>query len=116
MCIRDSSKKRNGYRILLGKPLRTRRVPRSRLGLGRVLSIGVPPMSAALAAKYPLLDQEARTALRAAEPNRFHYQAQGGAYLNLRGLALAPLPEIDEARIANPVSYTHLTLPTIFRV
>ena len=45
-------------------------------------------MSATLAAKYPLLDQEARTALRAAEPDRFQYHAQGGAYLNLRGLAL----------------------------
>ena len=58
-------------------------------------------MSATLAAKYPLLDQEARTALRAAEPDRFQYHAQGGAYLNLRGLALEALPEIDEARIAN---------------
>ena len=67
-------------------------------------------MSATLAAKYPLLDQEARTALRAAEPNRFHYQAQGGAYLNLRGLALAPLPEIDEARIANLCRVLRLSL------
>jgi transketolase len=58
-------------------------------------------MSATLATKYPLLDEEARTALRAAEPDRFQYQAQGGAYLNLRGLALEALPEIDEARIAN---------------
>src|SRR6185369_1120851 len=53
------------------------------------------------AAHYPLLEQEARSALRAAEPGRFQYQAQGAAYLNLRGLALEPLPEIDEARIAN---------------
>ena len=58
-------------------------------------------MSAIPATIYPLLDQEARTALRAAEPERFQYQAQGGAYLNLRGMALAALPEIDEARIAN---------------
>src|SRR5450755_5137797 len=57
-------------------------------------------MSATLATKYPLLDPEACTALRAAEPGRFQYQAQGGAYLNLRGLALEALPEIDEARIA----------------
>ena len=47
------------------------------------------------------MDQEARTALRAAEPDRFQYHAQGGAYLDLRGLALEALPEIDEARIAN---------------
>src|ERR1017187_7022045 len=58
-------------------------------------------MSTTLAAPYALLEQEARSALHSAEPDRFHYQAQGGAYLNLRGLALAPLPEIDEARIAN---------------
>src|SRR5450631_4686510 len=57
-------------------------------------------MSSTLATKYSLLDQEARAALRAAEPERFQYHAQGGAYLNLRGLALAALPEIDEARIA----------------
>ena len=56
---------------------------------------------ATLAANYPLFDQEARTALRADEPDRFQYHTQGGAYLNLRGLALAALPEIDEARIAN---------------
>lgn len=58
-------------------------------------------MSAIVAATYPLLDHEARTALRAAEPERFQYHAQGGAYLNLRGAALEALPEIDEARIAN---------------
>jgi transketolase len=58
-------------------------------------------MSATLTANYPLLEHQARAALRAAEPDRFQYQAQGGAYLNLRGLALEPLPEIDEARIAN---------------
>jgi transketolase len=58
-------------------------------------------MSATLTANHPVLQREARTALRAAEPDRFHYNAQGGAYLNLRGLALEPLPEIDEARIAN---------------
>src|ERR1017187_8668609 len=57
-------------------------------------------MSATLT-QYPLLDQQARAALRDAEPCRFQYQAQGGAYLNLRGLALAELPEIDEDRIAN---------------
>ena len=57
-------------------------------------------MSATLAATYPLLDQEARTALRAAEPERRQYHAQGGAYLDLRGLPLGALPEIDEARIA----------------
>ena len=58
-------------------------------------------MPATLAAGYPLLDREALAALRDAEPARFQYQAQPGAYLDLRGLPLAALPEIDEARIAN---------------
>ena len=39
--------------------------------------------------------------LAASQPERFQYRAEGGAYLNLRGLALEPLQEIDESRIAN---------------
>lgn len=58
-------------------------------------------MSAALAVKYPLLHPEGLTALRSTEPARFQYQSQGAAYLNLRGLSLEALPELDEARIAN---------------
>jgi transketolase len=34
-------------------------------------------------------------------PERLQYRAEGGAYLNLRGLALDPIPEIEEPRIAN---------------
>src|SRR5450432_4730994 len=48
---------------------------------------------------YNLLDREARTSLAAAEPERFEYRAEGGAYLNLQGLPLEPIREIDEARI-----------------
>jgi hypothetical protein len=33
-------------------------------------------------------------------PQRFQYRAEGGAYLNLRGQPLEPLPEIDENSIA----------------
>ena len=51
------------------------------------------------AAKYNLLDEEGRAALGAAEPLRAQYRAEGGAYLNLKGVALEPLPEIDEDRI-----------------
>ncbi len=39
--------------------------------------------------------------IAATEPERFQYRAEGGAYVDLRGLALEPLPEIDESRIAN---------------
>jgi len=52
------------------------------------------------AATYNLLEKEAREALAASEPSRFQYRAEGGAYLNLRGLSLDPLPEIDEPKIA----------------
>lgn len=38
--------------------------------------------------------------LASSEPERFAYRPAGGAYLNLRGLPLEPLPEIDEAAIA----------------
>ncbi len=47
-----------------------------------------------------LLDKEVRAGLAAAEPERFQYHAAGGEYLNLRGLPLEPLPQIDEAKIA----------------
>jgi transketolase len=52
------------------------------------------------AATYNLLDKEALVALAASEPARFQYRAEGGAYLNLKGLPLDPLPEIDEPKIA----------------
>jgi len=46
------------------------------------------------------IDLQGREALAAAEPERFQYRAEGGAYLNLKGLALDPLPGIDEEKIA----------------
>ncbi|MGA2196381.1 MAG: 1-deoxy-D-xylulose-5-phosphate synthase N-terminal domain-containing protein [Bryobacteraceae bacterium] len=52
------------------------------------------------ATTYNLLDQEAREALARSEPARFQYRTEGGAYLNLKGLPLDPLPEIDEPKIA----------------
>jgi len=57
-------------------------------------------MPSTIAAPIDLLDSEARAALAATEPERFLYRAEGGEYLNLRGLELEPLREIDEAKIA----------------
>src|SRR5579872_1753101 len=51
-------------------------------------------------ASYNILDAAGREALRHIEPDRLVYRPEGGAYLNLKGLALDPLPEIDEAKIA----------------
>lgn len=48
---------------------------------------------------YNLLGQDAREALALLEPSRVRYHAGGGAYLNLKGLPLDPLPEIDESKI-----------------
>ncbi|HUI53715.1 MAG TPA: 1-deoxy-D-xylulose-5-phosphate synthase N-terminal domain-containing protein [Bryobacteraceae bacterium] len=52
------------------------------------------------AARYNLLEKEGRQALAANEPERLQYRAEGGAYLNLKGLPLEPLAEIDEDKIA----------------
>lgn len=52
-------------------------------------------MSSTLAGRFDLAE------LAASEPERCQYRAEGGAYLNLRGLPLEPLPEIDEGRTAN---------------
>jgi len=52
-------------------------------------------MSSTLASRFDLEE------LAASEPHRFQYHAEGGAYLNLRGVALEPLPEIDESKTAN---------------
>jgi transketolase len=49
---------------------------------------------------YNLLDKAGCDALAASEPGRLQYKAEGGAYLNLRGLPLEPLPEINEDLIA----------------
>ena len=51
-------------------------------------------------ASYNILDAADREALRRAEPERLQYRPEGGAYLNLKGLGLDPLPEIDEPKIA----------------
>ena len=56
-------------------------------------------MSLALA-PYDLLESGALEALRAGEPERLQYRPAGGAYLNLMGLPLEPLPSIDEEKIA----------------
>ncbi len=49
---------------------------------------------------HNVLDKAGVEALRKIEPGRFEYRAEGGAYLNLRGLPLTPLPEIDEQKTA----------------
>ena len=54
----------------------------------------------ALISRYNLLNEEDRTALQAAEPQRFTYRPHGAAYLDLRGLALEPILEIEEDRVA----------------
>jgi transketolase len=49
---------------------------------------------------YTSLDQPGMEALQQLQPERFQYRPEGGAYLDLRGLPLEPLPEIDEEAIA----------------
>lgn len=49
---------------------------------------------------YNLLEAGALDALASSEPERLRYRPEGGAYLNLMGLALEPLPGIDEDKIA----------------
>lgn len=47
-----------------------------------------------------VLTHDGLEALKSDAPQRFQYRAEGGAYLNLRGLPLEALPEIDEDSIA----------------
>jgi transketolase len=47
-----------------------------------------------------LLRSPDRSALAAVEPERFQYRPEGGAYLDLRGVPLDPLPELDESVLA----------------
>ena len=54
----------------------------------------------AVIVRFNLLEKEALDALRVSEPERVQYRAEGGAYLNLKGLPLEPLPDIDEDKIA----------------
>ncbi|HJT88574.1 MAG TPA: 1-deoxy-D-xylulose-5-phosphate synthase N-terminal domain-containing protein [Bryobacteraceae bacterium] len=49
---------------------------------------------------YHLLEKDGLEALRSNEPERFPYRADGGSYLNLKGLPLSPLAGIDEEKIA----------------
>ncbi|MDR3700113.1 MAG: 1-deoxy-D-xylulose-5-phosphate synthase N-terminal domain-containing protein [Candidatus Sulfopaludibacter sp.] len=51
-------------------------------------------MSSTLTSHFDLAD------LAATQPERFQYRAEGGAYLNLRGVALEPIEEIHEGRVA----------------
>ena len=51
-------------------------------------------------APYNLLETGGLAALSACEPERLRYRPEGGAYLNLAGLPLEPLPAIDEEKIA----------------
>ncbi len=50
---------------------------------------------------YNILDQKELDELRQKEPRRFQYLTEGGFYLNLKGLPLKPLEEINVDRIAN---------------
>ncbi|KKS67231.1 MAG: Transketolase [Parcubacteria group bacterium GW2011_GWC2_42_6] len=47
---------------------------------------------------YNILNHEELEALKKAEPQRFQHLVEGGAYLDLRQLALAPLAGIDKAQ------------------
>ena len=51
-------------------------------------------------ARYNLLETGGLEVLSACEPERLWYRPEGGAYLNLAGLPLEPLPDIDEEKIA----------------
>lgn len=58
-------------------------------------------MSSTVCVPVHLLAPDPLAALTAAEPERFQYRAEGGSYLNLRGLPLEPLPEIQEGKAAH---------------
>jgi transketolase len=51
-------------------------------------------------AQVNVLDKKGLDSLRVSDPDRFEYRAEGGAYLNLKGLPLEPLRGIDEEKIA----------------
>src|SRR6266568_7266258 len=53
-----------------------------------------------VSSKYNVLEKDGLEALRYDAPERLEYHAERGAYLDLRGLTLEPLPEIDEEKIA----------------
>ena len=55
----------------------------------------------AVTTKFNPLETDGLEALRSADPERFQYRAEGGAYLNLKGLPLEAVEGIDEQKIAN---------------
>lgn len=50
---------------------------------------------------YNILEQNELSLLKEKEPQRFQYLAEGGFYLNLKGLALKPIAEIEKGRVEN---------------
>ena len=50
---------------------------------------------------YDILNQKELEILKEKEPQRFNYLAEGGAYLNLKGLKLKPIEEIKLEKIEN---------------
>jgi len=53
-----------------------------------------------LLTKHNLLEKDGLETLIASEPQRFQQHTEGGAHLNLQGLPLEPLPEIDVDKIS----------------
>ncbi len=50
---------------------------------------------------YNILDLKELETLKEKEPRRFQYLAEGGNYLNIKGLELVPIEEIDIPKIQN---------------
>ena len=50
---------------------------------------------------YDILNQKELDNLKTKEPERFQYLAEGGLYLNLKGLGLKPIEGIKVKRIEN---------------
>ena len=48
---------------------------------------------------YNILETKEIEVLKEKEPRRFEYKLEGGAYLDLRGLELAPVEELDVEKV-----------------
>ncbi|MDD2753051.1 MAG: 1-deoxy-D-xylulose-5-phosphate synthase N-terminal domain-containing protein [Candidatus Portnoybacteria bacterium] len=48
---------------------------------------------------YNILEQKDLDALKRAEPQRFEFKSEGGVYLNIKGLELAPIEGLDVEKI-----------------
>ena len=48
---------------------------------------------------YNLLEKDQLEALRSSQPERFQYSAEAASYINLKGVDLPPMPEVDEEKI-----------------